>query len=506
MTRLWPAWLFLILLGGKAGADALVTSARPDSVSVTIYRAPYRFGAIDADNPEGFALITERRTVTLPAGAAVIRFEGVAGNILPESAVIADLPRDVIEKNLDADLLSPRTLYDRMLGRRVVIRRTDKATGKTIEQQATIRSSADGAALLEIGGGIEALHCTGLNETLVYPGVPDGLSAKPTLSIRTDSPRPVTATMTLSYLSGGFDWQADYVVTMRPDGRSADLVAWVTLASSDVTSFPDAHAMVVAGRLNRVDDEDQDAPVARDQARDLKLHCYPSGAPQPVPPPPPQVEVPIAMETMQRSDEVVVTGTIAAKQEELGDLKLYRFPERVTVASQAQKQVAFLQRSAVPMRALYVSDIFEDQTGDPKLLLHTRNHSSMQLGVPLPAGEVKIFEPVKGRPILIGSTRTDDKAVGEDVEYRVDAGPGVSVAIKDLPGKTTHRHVLTVTNANPWPVDYEASFQINLDQTLQTPGAKMGRKNGRPLWTARVPANGKVVLKYTIVEREDEDD
>lgn len=497
VRRLWPALLASALLGGRADADALITSARPDKVSVTIYRAPLRgTDPIDAEDLAGFALVTERRTVTLPAGPAVVRFEGVAGNILPESAIVADLPRDVIEKNLDADLLSPRTLYDRMLGRRVLVRRTDRATGKTVEQQATIRSSADGAALVEFGHGIEALHCTGLAETIVYPEVPAGLSAKPTLSIRTDSPRPLTATLTLSYLAGGFDWQADYVVTMRPDGRSADMFAWITLASSDVTSFPGAHAMVVAGKVNH-DGSDRSFGTD-DEDHALRLRCYPTGAPRPLPPPPAQVAVPapIASEALYR--DIVVTGTRKAKQEDLGDLKLYRFPQPVTVASKAQKQVAFLEREAVPMRTLYVSDIFGDDAEDPALVLQVANRATSRLGIPLPAGQVRIFEPVKGRPILVGSTSVADKAVGEDVEMRVDAGPSVSVDVDDLPGRG-ERHRLTVTNANPWPIAFEARFAARDDQRLRF-RQKLPRRNGRDVWSTSVPANGTATFVYETVD------
>ena len=42
-----------------------------------------------------------------------------------------------------------------------------------------------------------------------------------------------------------------------------------------------------------------------------------------------------------------------ARQEDLGDLKLYRLPEPVTVAAYGQKQVAFLQRPAVPVELVY---------------------------------------------------------------------------------------------------------------------------------------------------------
>jgi hypothetical protein len=52
-----------------------------------------------------------------------------------------------------------------------------------------VRSSAAGGVVLETPDGIEALRCTGVPETIVYDGVPDGLSAKPTLSVRTRARR-----------------------------------------------------------------------------------------------------------------------------------------------------------------------------------------------------------------------------------------------------------------------------------------------------------------------------
>ena len=73
------ALLLLLVLAGAmpARAQTVITSAGPDTVSVTLYRDPNRDteSAINRSYPQGFALITETRTVTIPAGPAVIRFE-----------------------------------------------------------------------------------------------------------------------------------------------------------------------------------------------------------------------------------------------------------------------------------------------------------------------------------------------------------------------------------------------------------------------------------------------
>ena len=200
----------------------MVVSAAPNKVGVTLYRDPDRGeDPIDAENPSSLALIVETRTVTLPAGVATVRFEGVAGGIVPQTAIMFNAaPR---ERNRDAALLSQGGLVDAFTGQRVTLRRTDPATGKTVEESATIRSAAD-RLVVTTPRGIEALYCSGLNQTVLFPNVPATLSAKPVLSMTTRDQPGGTVTITLAYLATGFDWDANYVVTIAPDGQSVGLL------------------------------------------------------------------------------------------------------------------------------------------------------------------------------------------------------------------------------------------------------------------------------------------
>jgi len=111
---------------------------------------------------------------------------------------------------------------------------------------------------------------------------------------------------------------------------------------------------------------------------------------------------------------------------------------------------------------------------------------------------VQIFETANGRPILIGSTTTTDKAIGEDLEYQVDSGPGVSVDVRDLPGRG-ERHMLVVTNANPWPIDFEARFTAPEDERLRF-WQRLPRRDGRDIWSTKVPANGVARFFYEIID------
>lgn len=495
--------LIALLSAALAGAPALaqpVTSPGPDSVSVAIYADPDRW--VDTPiNPawlRGYALISEKRTITIPKGRAVIRFEGVAGGILPESAIVTGLPDGVREKNLDADLLSARSLYARSLGRPVTIRRT--RGGRTVEERAIIRSGPDGAAVLETREGIVAVDCRG-SEALIYDAVPAGLSAKPTLSVETEAAEARQVTVTLSYLAWGFDWQANYVATMRDGGRSADLFAWVTLANGDVTSFADAATMVVGGRVNR---EGGGAPVSGlDDGEPFEFQCLShveareeQYAPMPEPAP---------MADSGERDAIAVTGMrmslsastpITVVREALGDLQLYRVPHRTTVAAQSQKQVALLNREAVPVDVIYRSYVSGNYVSPPELLLRAQNREARGLGLPLPRGKVAVFEPRGDTSLLIGEGSIGDKAVGEEVEVRVAQATQVhaSKRLAVIGGRTDQ--ALTVTNANPFPVRFEAGIVVNDGIKIGGASARLGRKDGRPLWAVQVPANGSVTLTY----------
>jgi hypothetical protein len=509
--------LALAACSGVAEAQRVVTSPGPAHVAVTVYRDPNRGpgDAFDLNWLNGYALVSETRQITLEPGESEIRFEGVAGGIIPQSAIVTGLPEGLIERNRDAYLLSPGTLLDRSLGRRVTIRRTSRATGQVRETEAIIRSSANGAVVLQTPDGFESLRCTGLNETLIYDTVPAGLSARPTLSVRARASSPVTATVTLSYLASGFDWQANYIANLDEDGRHLQLFAWLTLASNDETSFPDADAAAVAGRLNR-------EPV-RIQPREggpLNLQCWPQGTTSDIPiinqlPPAPPAPAAFADEaitvTGSRVRQANLTAVspvtaVSAELEALGDVKLYRIPEPVTVAANGQKQVALLHRDSVEADLLYRRHVgsLDDTDDEPRaatLVLVTRNRERQGLGLPLPAGPIVLFAPARDRPILLGQGTVEDLAVGQDVDVELGEAGGVRTQVTYVEREKRRRdYVLLVTNDHSAPVRFEAEFD-NVDLSFR-PSSRLGRRNGHPLWTVTVPANGSASLRYRVIVQE----
>jgi hypothetical protein len=549
----WGLAALLTLAAAPAAGQSLVVSPRPEAVSVTVYRDPGRplDEAMDLQWLNGFALITETRTLRLPAGQSVVRFEGVAGGIEPASAIVVGLPGGVGEKNRDARLISPGALVERALGRPVHIRRTNPKTGAVTEEEGVIRSGPAGI-ILQTRGGFEALRCSGLPETLVLPGVPEDLSALPTLAVTTVSPRAETVTVRLSYLARQFDWEANYLATVAADGKTLDLFAWLTLANANDESFPEARTQAVAGEINR---EDEDGPGPETSIRAIEARCWPRGSTSDLPlvlPPAPAVPIISQDEFSSAGADIVVTGSrirqpnlmsmspvtaISAEQEELGDLKLYRIPEPVTVSAHGQKQVALLSRSKVPFERVHTVVLTAgENVNEPvnaSILLRTKNVKARNLGLPLPMGTVALFEQAEGRPMLVAEREMPDSAIGQELELDAGESPDV-VAVQWRAGhrcedpqgdedededdcdsergrSRVRRMVVEVSNARAEPVAVEVVIGLFHPWNIERPSRDFVSRDGHRMWLARVPANGRKRITFTLrrepqPRRRDEED
>ena len=526
-----PAFLLalpLLALAAPAAAQdrAVVEASEPTDLAVTVYRDPNRgqWQQLNRDWPQGFAMISETRTVTLPPGESRIRFEGVAEGMVAVSAIVTGLPGGTIEKNRNADLLSPAALVDGSLGNRVRITRTNPATGEAASESAIVRTRADGGLVLQTEAGYEAVRCSGLPERLTFDAIPDGLSSEPVFSIDTRDDSGGTYTVTLSYLAWGFDWEASYVATLH-EGRDSDdvrfdLTSWLTILNDNGQSFENAELMAVAGTLNVTSDfEDLSDPP---EARPLRLTCYPIGStargspvprftPPPSPPPPGY-----AME-----DTIVVTGAlrreatmemaapmaVMAGEEQLGDLKLYRVPVPVDVNAQGLKQVAFLREEDVEGVLMYQGECTPWNSNPEfvptRMRLETVNDEEHGLGVALPSGTVSVFERGPAGELLIAEENLRDYASGQDVELELGASNQVFVRceyegnqLDDPPGERWREMTAELTNANPAPV----TVRLNMGYPAQWRfrGVREQLKDGQRIIEVEVPGNSSRELSWRV--------
>lgn len=185
--------------------------------------------------------------------------------------------------------------------------------------------------------------------------------ARPTLSVSVDADRPGPREVTLSYLTTGLSWRADYVATFDEPRRALDLQGWITLTNSSGTGFAGVDAQLVAG--------DVQTSVATGYNR------Y-----QPYRPP--------------RATQTKAGSEISG-QARLGDFYVYPLRERTTVADQQTKQVALVEGKSVPAQRVYEyrADSFRtfEQPAHADVVLQFSNAQAQGLGAPLPAGVVRVY-------------------------------------------------------------------------------------------------------------------
>src|ERR1700681_528804 len=230
----------LLVIIGMLGllADRPVL-ASDRALSVTIY----------ADD---LALVQDRRDIDVKGGRQRIEFQDVSAQIRPETASLSASDISIVEQNFDFDLLTPAKLMEKAVGHEVTIVRVNPATGAETREQAQVLAT-NGGVVLKIGQRIEVLRDDGLPVRVIFDKVPENLRARPTLSITVIGGHAGTRSATLSYLTPGLGWRADYVALYNEADSKIDVQGWVTLTNSSGVTYDNAQTLLVAGSPTQVD-------------------------------------------------------------------------------------------------------------------------------------------------------------------------------------------------------------------------------------------------------------
>ncbi len=374
------------LMAGAAAADEIpVSPASRSGLAVTLYA-------------DGFGLVTDRRTVTLAKGANSLAFEEVSPRMVPSSVLLTsgDGVR-VLERNFEFDLLSPQALLERSVGKTVRVIRTRPDTGEERVETATVLAAGNGP-VLRIGDRIE----TTIPGRLVFDAVPAGLRAQPTLLVTADGANAGQAPLELTYLTEGVSWRADYAAELDAAGKTLGLSAWASLSNSTGVAFADADVQLLAGGVRR----EAERPMAA-----FKGAALAAAAP--------------AEDAMRR--------------EAMGDVHLYTLPGKVTLANNQSKQVALLSAPAVPVTRQYVRQRWVGETPDrggvgtpatyrPAVTLKFANVRESGLGLPLPAGVVRVYgRDSKGRIQFTGEQAITHTAAGEELTLNLGEATDIGI-------------------------------------------------------------------------------
>jgi hypothetical protein len=437
------------------------------TLSVTIY----------ADD---LALVQDRRDIEVKGGRQRIEFQDVSAQIRPETASLTAGDISIVEQNFDFDLLTPAKLMEKAVGHEVTIVRVNPATGAETREQALVLAT-NGGVVLKIGQRIEVLRDDGLPVRVIFDKVPENLRARPTLSVTVIGGHAGTRPATLSYLTPGLGWRADYVALYNEADSKIDVQGWVTLTNSSGVTYDNAQTLLVAGSPTQVDGGGRQQNYYR----------------------PPQPRA-----TLQQA------GIESGSRERLGDYYLYPLAERTTIANLQTKQVSFLDVHSVPaehgyeFRNRWLGTAETPQSAKSIYSFSTSAHAG--LGDQLPAGILRFYmRDKRGDPQFIGESRIDHTPMGSTLSLAT--GDAFDVKVRAVVDKRTRLSTFDwqsdmryeLSNALPRPVTVKL-LQEGLwgDSRITAESQKSTRRSADSAeWAVAVPANGKATVTVTFETR-----
>jgi hypothetical protein len=385
----------------------------------------------------------------------------------------------VLEQNYEYDLLEPNKLLNKYVGKEVTLVRTymDSGTTKHEEIKATLLANNNGP-VWKIGNDI----VTGVYaETYRFPEVPANLYDRPTLLMSLENSGARKQSIETSYLAGNLSWNADYVLTVGREDKAADLDGWVTLVNNSGTAFHNAKLQLIAGDLNRL-------PVnAQFRAMDA------------------------------------ITAAPAAKaqagfvQENFSEYHLYSLQRRTSIEDKETKQISLLEGSGVPVDKLFVVNgqnyYYRNVQNpgsplkDPVMVFYKfKNEEKAGLGIPLPAGNVRVYQKdSKGGLLFIGEDHIDHTPKDEFVTVKIGNAFDIVAERKQTDFKKIADRVyemefeITLRNHKDSGVTVQVNEPVGGDWEMLSssfPAKKTAAFAAQ--FNVPVKANGESVLKYRI--------
>ncbi|WP_282605864.1 DUF4139 domain-containing protein [Pelagibius sp. Alg239-R121] len=460
---------------GFSGATAAVLTV---SLVMTAMAAELKIGedarktvALTVYNQD-LALISEIRGLELPKGRTKVAIEGLPANLLPQTALIGGEGFRVLEQSFDANLISQQKLLEASVGKDVRVIRTHPTTGEETFVTARLISITQGI-VLQIGNRIE----TNVPGRLVFDEIPEGLREKPTLVAEIESAAGGAGELALRYLTGGLSWSADYVAELNEAEDRLDLSAMVTLRNSTGSEFEDATLRLVAGQVN------QQTPKPKQAMMAMR-----------------------AQGAMMESAEADMSAPQSA-----GDRYVYDLERAVAIGARETKQISLLSANGVAVLKTYRFEGLANAHGganeigpvNAAITLEIENGEETGLGLPLPAGIVRVYQSTQKGSLFLGEDHLNHTPEGEKAELRLGEAFDITARARhtavDRISRDTYEseQEIVVENAKDEAVTVEvAGFFPSGWKMLKETSAHEAETANQLVWKLEVPAGGSTTLTY----------
>ncbi|WP_444997818.1 DUF4139 domain-containing protein [Aliikangiella sp. IMCC44359] len=480
--------LTMPLIASEQDAVTIYSKAKPGSISPDVYR-PVQGRSTSRYTIPGYAIIKSQREYALKKGVNQLEVSDVAALLDPTTVSFiskTDSKATVLEQNYQFDLVSQEKLLQRYLGKTITVEQVVGSKVNTLSGE--LISASDGIILRDSNGSIHSMRSY---SNLRFPDLPGGLRTKPTLIWSLDTKKGGKQDIELSYETQGMTWWADYNVIYRNNKRCRmDLFGWVSIINQSGASFKQAKLKLVAGDVNRAKPERDymyDGPIMVQERAPRGSHFEEKSFFE------------YHLYTLGRAADIPNNST---KQLEL-------IPKINDV--QCKKELVF---DATQQFGRYSGrntdrNYGKNASGDVNVYLRFKNSKKNHMGIPLPAGRIRVNQrdsdgnlefigediidhTPKNEEVLIKMGNAFDiKGERKQVDYRVDTKNKEMSESFEI---TLKNHKDTAANV----VIRESLYRWSNWKVVKK-SHDYSKQDARHIhFDMKVPANGEVKVSYTV--------
>lgn len=340
-----------------------------DELAVTVYNS-------------NLGVVSETRTMDFEKGVNRIAFRDVPSQIDAASVrfQLTDNASDVtiLEQNYAYDLVNPEELYRKYIDREIEL--IDKE-GRLFSGNLLAYNSGT-VTLQNANGQVKVIRMENITE-VNFPKLPEGLITQPTLFWLYQATSGGERKANVTYQTSGMNWQAEYVGVLNDKETNLNLSGWASITNNSGKTYNDARLKLIAGDIHRAQDE----RIPRGMQKTLAAEADMAGA--------------------------------GFEQKEFFEYHLYTLPRKATVANREQKQISLFEPAATGIEKEYLYRP-DRNPNDVEVTVKFTNSEDDGLGIPLPAGRVRLFKADSdGSVILLGEDRIGHTPKDEEVNLQV---------------------------------------------------------------------------------------
>jgi hypothetical protein len=398
---------------------------------------------------QDFAVVRDTVPLDLKSGVNNVRYADATARVELDSVILRDPAGkhslQIWEQNYRNDPVTQELLLSLFEGKTIDfqnLRLKDNTQSRELIPGKVIRSGFVPGGnpeqpIIEVNGKLQF----SLPGTPLFPDLGDDTVLKPTLNWLLQSDQPGKFDAEVSYITGGFTWEADYNLVSPEKGDTVDLIGWVTMNNQSGKTFHDAKIKLMAGDVNKIQPQLMDGLRFRTAA----ISGMAGNAP-------------------------------AVTEKAFDEFHLYSLARPTTLLDRETKQVEFVRATDVKAPVIYVYDGAESgyrfygglnqdrgygTQGNKKVRVMREfvNAETNHLGIALPKGKLRFYRrDADGQMEFVGEDMIDHTPRNETI--RVTTGNAF-----DLVGERKQTN-FRVDTSDKW---LDETFEIKLRNRKKEP-------------------------------------